>query len=101
MRRLNNDFTPEELIDNFAPLSGKFQNIVFYNLKGQTFYRKAPRPYKPPTPLQLLKQEKFRQATAFAKTLLQDPAIKAAYQKKAMPGQTAHNVVIREYMKRI
>lgn len=101
MKRNNDDFTPEELIDNFAPLSGKFQNIVFYNLNGNTFYRKAPGPYKPPSDLQLSKRNKFREAIAFAKMILQDPAVKAAYKRMARPGQTAHNVVIREYMKRI
>ena len=95
----NNDLTPEEMIDNFAPLSGKFKNIVFYNLNGNTFYRKAPGPYKPPTGLQLEKRNKFREAIAYAKIILQDPAVKAVYLKRAKPGQTAHNVAIREYMR--
>ena len=63
------------------------------------FTEKHPDPISLPTGLQLEKRNKFREAIAYAKIILQDPAVKAVYLKRAKPGQTAHNVVIREYMR--
>lgn len=38
----------------------------------------------------------FKQSVEYAKKAIRDPEIKAAYQKMALPGQTAYNLAIRD-----
>ncbi len=95
----NDDFTPEELIDNFGQLSGKFQNIVFYHRNGINYYRRAPRPYsKPPTEAQISNRERFKQAVAFAKSAIADPAQKSALQQRAKNFRSAYQQALWEYL---
>ena len=95
----NDDFTPEELIDNFGQLSGKFQNIVFYHRNGNNYYRAAPRPYsKPPTDAQLAGRERFKQAVAFAKAAIADPAQKLLLQQRAKNHRSAYQQALSEFL---
>ena len=87
--------------DNIAThgLSGKIGQFVFRQRHGKTIVAKAACEYPPPTTSQKKRQNSFKQAVAFAKELLADPAVKLAYQAKAKPGQTAYNVAIGEFLR--
>lgn len=50
----------------------------------------------PPTEEQLAVQNKFTDAATFAKNAIQDPVLKAAYQKAAKGGQSAYNAALRD-----
>jgi hypothetical protein len=50
----------------------------------------------PPTEAQLAVQNRFTDAATFAKNAIQDPLLKAAYQKAAKGGQTAFNAAFRD-----
>src|SRR5687767_6650430 len=80
-------------------LSGKFNDRVFYNRYGKTFSRKAPGSYnKMPTEKQALVRESFLAASAFAKIIIADPALKAIYSKKAKNGRTAFTAAMADYL---
>ena len=79
--------------------SGKVGNKVFYQRNGKTFIRKAQGSHNIiPTPLQAVARERFRQAHLFAQGIISDPVLKAVYQKRAKPMNSAYNVAVAEYM---
>ena len=51
--------------------------------------------------LQQLKQSWFKEAVAYAQTILRDPAKKAAYAKKIKKGKTVYHTAIREYLEKL
>ena len=51
---------------------------------------------KKPTQKQLEARYKMRLAAAYAKAMLRDPELKAAYAAKAGPGQNAYNIAVRD-----
>lgn len=92
-------FTPEELMDNFGRLSGKFGSIVFYHRNGINYYRAAPGPYsKPPSDAQLSYRERFKLAVTAAKAAIQNPALKAALTQRAKGLRTAYSQAIKEFL---
>lgn len=52
-----------------------------------------------PTDKQLVVQELFAEAAAYAKGAISDPELKNEYRKKAKPGRTAYNIAFRDYLK--
>ena len=51
---------------------------------------------KKPTQKQLKARYKMKLAAAYAKAMLRDPELKAAYAAKAGPGQNAYNIAVRD-----
>ena len=79
--------------------SGKIGNLVFYQLHGKTFVRKAAGGYnKIATPKQAAVRSTFEAAQLFAKTIINDPVLKAIYQAKAVPPQNAYTMAVSDYM---
>lgn len=81
-------------------LSGKLgNNIVFRNRGGKTVVSVTPEKKKwQPTEAQHQHTRRFRQAIAYGKQALQDPATKAAYEARAKNGQSAFNVAVADYL---
>ncbi|MBC7493922.1 MAG: hypothetical protein H7221_02860 [Flavobacterium sp.] len=50
--------------------------------------------------LQKLKQNWFKDAVAYAQTILRDPKKKAAYAKKLKEGKTVYHTAIQEYLEK-
>ena len=51
--------------------------------------------------LQQLKQGWFKEAVAYAQTILRDPGKKAAYAKNIKEGKTVYHTAIREYLEKL
>jgi hypothetical protein len=81
--------------------SGRIQNHVFYQRNGKTLIRKASaKGYnKKPTEAQASMRHLFIRATAFAKIVINNPQLKAEYQARAVPPQSAYNYAVSAYMK--
>ena len=71
--------------------------LTIYERNGQIIMAAKRGPSKKkPTQKQLEARRKMRVAAAYAQEMLQDPALKAAYQAKAGPGQNAYNMAVRD-----
>jgi len=53
------------------------------------------------SPLQKLYQNRFGEATAYAKSIIYNPIKKAAYAKKLTKGKQVYHAAIQEYMKKL
>ena len=51
--------------------------------------------------LQKIKQNYFKDAVAYAKTILRDPDKKAAYAKTLKAGKTVYHAAIQEYLEKV
>ena len=82
-------------------LSGKFGKKVYYQLRGKTFVRKAPKVgyNKTATEKQAVVRARFTEAQHFAKSVISDPFLKALYEKKAKNGCSAYNQAISEFLR--
>lgn len=71
--------------------------ITIYRRNGQVIMaKKRGRSNKKPTQKQLEARYKMQVAAAYAKTMLEDPELKAYYLSKAGPGQNAWNMAIKD-----
>jgi hypothetical protein len=71
--------------------------ITIYERNGQIIMAKKRGPSKnKPTKKQLEARYKMKIAAAYAKEILQDPALKAYYKKLAGPGQNAYNMAVKD-----
>ncbi|WPQ66331.1 hypothetical protein SIO70_15845 [Chitinophaga sancti] len=71
--------------------------ITIYERNGQIIMAKKRGPSKKkPTKKQLEARYKMTIAAAYAKVILQDPALKAYYQSLAGPGQNAYNMAVKD-----
>ena len=52
-----------------------------------------------PTQKQKAMRRKFKQAVAYAKSILQDEALIKLYQQKVKPSQSIYHFAVKEYMK--
>ncbi len=88
--------------DNFATegLSGTYKQVVFRQLFGKTVLGKRPKRTKASTASQNAITTAFKEAAMYAKSILIDPLIKAAYKLKAKPGQSAFNIAEPIILKR-
>ena len=80
-------------------LSGKLYDLVYYQLNGKTFARKAPGSYnKIPTAKQAAARLRFLEAHRFAQAVIADPVQKALYQQRAGKSLTAYAKAVSEYL---
>lgn len=82
-------------------LSGLIGDLLVFRQKAnKTYVANKPRPSsKAPTTVQMEIRERFKRATRYAKSALNDLVLKAAYVLSAKPGQSAHNVAFVDYQK--
>jgi hypothetical protein len=88
-------------------LSGRVGNVIFKyypqldNGKGKTVVSKLPDMSGiTASPRQEVRRGVFRQAVAYAKSVIRDPEKKAAYEQVLKPGQSVFNAALSNYMKR-
>ncbi len=81
-------------------LSGSLgKQIVFKQYATGAVVSKMPDMSKvKPSAKQLEAKSKFSEAVNYARKILANPELKAAYQKKLRKGQTVYNFAIAEYM---
>ncbi len=81
--------------------SGKVGNMVFKQVGRRTLYTQAPEHLKPATENQTLQRERFKRAATYAKTVLLDPATKAAYEKSVAGQEFQHafTAALKDYLK--
>jgi hypothetical protein len=81
-----------------SKLSGSIgKQVTIKQRGGKTIVSKAQAPReKAATEKQLEAQDKFSEATAYAKGVLADPDMAAVYRSMAQPGQNAYNIAIRD-----
>lgn len=84
--------------------SGKVgRNLVFRQRGDQTIIAKRPRVTaggREVTEKQQQVQNRFLNASLYAKQAIQDPELKAAYSRKATVNQTAYNVAFKDFFAR-
>jgi hypothetical protein len=82
-------------------LTGKMDGMVFYQVRGKTFIRKAPQTgyNKIPTEKQAANRELFIAAQLFAQSVVRDPALKAAYAKKGGGRHSAYIQALSDFMR--
>ena len=80
-------------------LSGTIGDIIVFRQRaGKTIVANTPKESTVlPSKAQQETRVVFKQASIYAVAVTKDPAIKAIYQSKAKPGQTAYNVAIRDF----
>ena len=80
--------------------SGKLGNqVVLRNVTGKIIMSNIPyRKNKKPVGKQIETCNRFRRASYWAKSILSDPEMLAAYREKAGKGLTAYNVAISDYL---
>ena len=79
-------------------LSGKVGDLlVFRQRAGKTVVSKAPLKRKVTTEGQKEQQRKFQRAVLYAKSVLADPGMGAAYNQAAKKGQTGYNVAVADF----
>jgi hypothetical protein len=83
-------------------LSGKFESILFKTFRGKTFAYPEPKKPTKQSEEQRKNRDRFRNASYFAKTAMQDPERKAYYrriaQKLELPN--AYTAAITDYMRK-
>lgn len=74
------------------------KQVVFRERAGKVYLSGPPKKRKnrKPTAPQAVIQDRFRAAVDFAKMVMEDPELKAAYKKVALPGQTAYNMAFKD-----
>ncbi len=83
----------------FEGASGRIGNLIFYQRYGRTFARIAPGSYnKTPTEKQAVMRARFKEANLFAQFVIQDPELKALYEKKAAGRCSAYAKAVSEYL---
>jgi len=74
--------------------------LVFRQRANKTIVSDKPRPSsKPATVIQMAIRERFKRASLYAKSIMSDQVLKAAYQLAAKLGQSAHNMAFADYQK--
>ncbi len=87
--------------NNFATegLSGTYKQVVFRQRFGETILSKRPKQTAARTASQHAVTDAFTHAAQYAKTAMQDVALKMAYKLKARKGESAFNRAIVDYFK--
>ncbi len=74
--------------------------IVFRQRANKTIVCGKPRPSsKPPTTKALAIRDKFKRASIYALSVMDNPTLKAEYQQTAKLGQSAYNMAFSDYQK--
>jgi hypothetical protein len=80
-------------------LQGRIGRLVFVHEGDSVFVRQAPAPRKEPfSAAQMAGISKFRLATLWAKALLRDPVMKAAYARVCHGHLSPFNMAVRDYL---
>jgi hypothetical protein len=82
-------------------LHGKFgDQVVFRTRNGKSITADIPKKTgKKPATSQVQTRDRFKLATIWARMILADPAMHAAYTEKATEGKTAYVVALTDYLK--
>jgi len=80
-------------------IRGKVNQLVYSQRNGETVVSKPPIRTAPLSEAQKSITSTFKQAVLYARSILQDAAIKLAYKKKAKRGQSPFNLAIADYFK--
>lgn len=78
---------------------GMFAKQVVFKERGGRVYVSGPpntKDNRVPTDPQLVIQNRFKEATGYAKAVMEQPDLKAAYKKAANPRQTAYNMAFKD-----
>ena len=83
------------------PMSALFAERVLVQAHGKDFIltQLKPRRRKKSSEAQKTRQEKFKEAVAYAKYILKDPKIKKKYDRNLKGHRNAFQAVVAEYMK--
>jgi hypothetical protein len=83
-------------------LSGKVGNIIFRTYRGKTYASSRPRKRKKQSEQQRSNREKFKLATQYAKSMMNDPDMKAYYKRIArqLALPNAYTAAITDYMRK-
>lgn len=74
--------------------------LVFKQVNGKTIVAQRPRKSsKAPSTDQLERQQKFKEASLFAKSIIQDPLYKPLYESLAGNGKSSYNIAFADYFK--
>lgn len=90
-----------QMNDNNAThgIRGKVNQFVYRQRNGKTVVTKPPIRTAPYSELQMNITFTFKQAVLYAQSILQNAAIKLAYQAKAKRGRSAFNMAVADYFK--
>jgi len=80
-------------------ISGKVNQFVYRQRNGETVVSKPPIRTAPYSEGQMNIVSIFKQAVLYARTILQNAAIRQAYKAKTKRGQSAFNLAIADYFK--
>jgi hypothetical protein len=82
-------------------VSGRISDVVFRQRFGKTIISKMPDYSNPPpsSARQISIRLQFKDAVAYAKTVMADPVLKMLYGKKAKNGRSAFNLAIADFCK--
>ncbi|NWG07842.1 MAG: hypothetical protein HXY35_14290 [Chloroflexi bacterium] len=82
----------------FDFMSGKLGKIVFRNVNGKLIASRRPIFTSQPTEAQLAHRERFRQAAAYGRSVMADPATRALYQEAAdSRGMPIFALIVADY----
>jgi hypothetical protein len=83
-------------------LSGKVGKIIFRTYRGKTYASSRPRKHKKQSEQQRSNREKFKLATQYAKSMMNDADMKAYYKRiaKKLALPNAYTAAITEYMRK-
>jgi hypothetical protein len=79
-------------------MSGKFGNIVYRQWHGKTVACKKQKSYISKTDLQLKRRLLFKEAVAYAKSVIADPDKNKFYQSRVKGAKSAFNLAVSDYM---
>jgi hypothetical protein len=71
--------------------------LVFRQRAGRTIVSKVPETSTKVTDAQLAHRRRFQHAVLYSMGVMSDPALSAAYESKAKPGQSARNVAVADF----
>jgi hypothetical protein len=81
--------------------SGAIGRLVFRKYRGRTIVGRKPVSNKPPTEGQLAQREEFKEAVAFAKFAMADPALHEFYEPLALQRDiTIYALAVGDYLKK-
>jgi hypothetical protein len=83
-------------------LSGKFESILFKTFRGKTFVYPEPKKPTRQSETQRINRDRFRMATHYAHSMMEDPAKKAYYRRIALKLNlpNAYTAAITDYMRK-
>jgi hypothetical protein len=104
LKKLNSrskKMTEVNLNETVNGYSGSIGRLVFRKYRGRTIVGRKPVSTKPPTEGQLAQREEFKDAVAFAKFAMADPALSEFYEPIALQREiTVYALAVGDYLKK-